>query len=120
MVEVFLLNKDVGFIRIAQEAIIKLEAHPFTQYGFLEGEVEHVSTDAMIDENRGLVFPARVRITGSRLRQAALGRPSDANYIDLLSPGLSASVEIKTGTRSVLSFLLSPIARSASEAGRER
>ena len=120
VVEVFLLNKDVGFIKIAQEAIIKLEAYPFTRYGFLVGEVEHVSADAMIDENRGLVFPARVRITGSSLRQAALGRPSDADYVDLLSPGLSASVEIKTGTRSVLSYLLSPIARSASEAGRER
>jgi len=79
-----------------------------------------MSADAMIDENRGLVFPARVRITGSKLRQAALGRSSDAGYAELLTPGLSASVEIKTGTRSVLSFLLSPIARSASEAGRER
>jgi len=120
VVEVFLVNKEVGFIEIAQEAIIKLEAHPFTQYGFLKGEVEHVSADAMIDENRELVFPARVRITGSRLRQAALGRPSDADYIDLLSLRVPASVEIKTGTRSVLSYLLSPIARSASEAGKER
>jgi len=98
----------------------QLEAYPFTRYGYLVGEVEHVSADAMIDENRGLVFPARVWITGSSLRLATLRHPSDADYIDLLSPGLSASVEIKTGTRSVLSFLLSPIARSASEAGRER
>ncbi len=79
-----------------------------------------MSADAMIDENRGLVFPARVRITGSSPRQAALGRAADQDYKTLLTPGLSATVEIKTGTRSVLSFLLSPIARSASEAGRER
>ena len=45
---------------------------------------------------------------------------SDMGYTALLTPGLSAAVEIKTGKRSVLSYLLSPIARSVSEAGRER
>lgn len=119
IVEAFLLNRDVGFIKIDQEAIIKLEAYPFMRYGYLDGEVEHVSPDAVIDEARGLVFPARIRITGSSLRAGALGRDT-ATAEDLMSAGMTAAVEVKTGERSVISYLLSPIARSVSEAGRER
>lgn len=89
------------------------------RYGYLEGEVEHVSADAILDEARGLVFPARIRVTGSTLRSEALGRAS-ASPTDLITPGMTATVEVKTGQRSVLSYLLSPIARSVSEAGRER
>ena len=125
--EACLLNRDVGFVKINQETIVKLEAYSFMRYGYLIGEVEHVSPDAVIDEARGLVFPARIRITGSKLRaidspagqSGALDDPS-ADYKRLLSPGLTAAVEIKTGERSVLSYLLSPVARSVSEAGRER
>ena len=119
IVEAFLLNRDVGFVKINQEAIRKLEAYPFMRYGYLQGEVEHVSADAVIDQARGLVFPARIRVTGSTLRTAALGREGEATT-DLLTPGMTAAVEVKTGTRSVLSYLLSPISRSVSEAGRER
>lgn len=109
--------------------------------------VEHVSADAIADEARGLVFPARVRITGSRLRDVenrlrapvALvsgeggGREAmhasngergaaggNARDLSLLSPGMSAHVEVITGQRSVISYLLSPIARATNEAGRER
>ncbi len=123
IVEAFLLNRDAGFVKINQDAIIKLEAYPFMRYGYLEGEVEHVSPDAIVDEQRGLVFPVRVKITRARLRGdgalASLNADSD-DYHALLSPGLSAAVEIKTGTRSVLSYLLSPVTRSVQEAGRER
>jgi len=127
IVEAYLLNRDVGFVKINQEAIIKLEAYSFMRYGYLEGEVEFVSPDAVVDEARGLVFPARIRITGSKFR--SLGDDAndlstrinqDTDYKSLLTPGLSAAVEIKTGKRSVLSYLLSPVARSVSEAGRER
>ena len=86
-----------------------------------------MSPDAVVDDARGLVFPARIRITGSTLRSLdKLGTPKadrtdlGADYNSLLTPGLSAAVEIKTGKRSVLSYLLSPVARSMSEAGRER
>ncbi|MEO0870500.1 MAG: HlyD family type I secretion periplasmic adaptor subunit [Pseudomonadota bacterium] len=119
IIEAFLLNRDVGFVKINQEAIIKLEAYPFMRYGYLEGEIEHVSADAVIDQARGLVFPARIRVTGSTLRAGALGRDS-ASAEDLMTPGMTAAVEVKTGERSVISYLLSPIARSVSEAGRER
>jgi hemolysin D len=127
IVEAYLLNRDVGFVKINQEAILKLEAYSFMRYGYLEGEVEFVSPDAVVDEARGLVFPARIRITGSKFRSLGDDANSlstrinqDTDYKSLLTPGLSAAVEIKTGKRSVLSYLLSPVARSVSEAGRER
>ena len=104
-----------------------LQAYHFMRYGYLDGEVEMVSADSVIDQARGLVFPARVRVTGSRFNMAALGAVSGPARTDspdaaetLLTPGMTASVEIRTGRRSVASFLLSPIARSVSEAGRER
>lgn len=93
------------------EVAIKLEAYHFTRHGFLEGVVESVSPDAVSDERRGLVFQARVRVTKQALRD---------DGVRALSPGLAAQVEIRTGTRSVLSYLLSPIAKATSEAGRER
>ena len=54
----------------------RLEVYPFMRYGYLQGEVEHVSADAGLDEAIGLVFPARIRLTGSTLRAGALGRDS--------------------------------------------
>lgn len=126
IIEAFLMNKDIGFVQVGQEAIVKFEAYSFMRYGYLVGEVEHVSPDAVIDENRGLVFPARVKIIGSKFRTERLGEARNVegelgpSYRELISPGLSASVEIKTGKRSVLSYLLSPVAKATSEAARER
>jgi hypothetical protein len=109
IVEALVLNKDVAQIAPGLHAAIKLEAYPFTRRGFLECVEESVSPDAVADERRGLVFPAGVRVTKAALRDVGLRA---------LSPGMTAQVEIRTGTRSVLSYLLSPIAKATSEAGR--
>ena len=62
-----------------------------------------------------------LNVTSSRFRAETLkGFEMSDQDTSLLSPGLSAAVEIKTGKRSVISFLLSPIARSVSQPGRER
>jgi hemolysin D len=89
----------------------------------MEGVVERLSPDAVSDERLGLVFPARVRLTKTSLRGAASRsaserRPDVARTV--LSPGMSAQVEIVTGRRRVIEYLLSPIARAVGEAGRER
>lgn len=153
IIEAFLLNRDVGFVKTSQPVIIKLEAFPFMRYGYLEGEIENVSPDAIMDEARGLVYPAKVRITGSTLRAERLGlenitstmksrgssEPADADRpnrdlrveqtdsmqdmnttISLIQPGMSVTAEVKTGERSVISYLLSPIAKAVDESGRER
>lgn len=113
IVEALILNRDVGFVRPGAQVIVKLEAYPFTRYGSLEGIVEHVSPDATVDEARGLVFPARVRLMKTQLRMG-VGEKA------VLQPGMAATVEIVTGRRRVIEYLLSPIAKAVGTAGRER
>lgn len=113
IVEALVLNRDVGFVRPGMQTIVKLEAYPFTRYGSLEGTVEHVSPDATVDDVRGLVFPARVRLTKTQLRMG-VGEKA------VLQPGMAATVEIVTGRRRVIEYLLSPIAKAVGTAGRER
>jgi membrane fusion protein, hemolysin D len=110
------LNKDVGFVRVNQEVVVKLEAYPFTRFGYLSGIVETVSADAIIDQQRGLVYPVRIRITSNDVKIPGMDGVKPAS----LSPGMAATVEIKTGKRRVISFLLSPIAKAVREAGKER
>lgn len=111
-VETSVLNKDIGFVKPGQRATVKIESFPYTRYGYLEGEVASVSHDAVQDEKLGLVFPARVRlgqstlnIKGTKLR---------------LTPGMALSVEIQTGTRRLIDYVLSPLQAHAEEAARER
>lgn len=107
VVEALVLNKDVGILRPGAAVAVKLEAYPFTRHGTLPGVLEYVSPDSIVDERRGLVFPARIRLTG---KSSAMR----------LSPGMSAVAEIVTGRRRVIEYLFSPVAKAVSEAGRER
>ena len=93
-------------------ATVKVESFPYTRYGYLEGEVMSVSHDAAQDEKLGLLFPARVR-----LRQAT---PNIDGVSVALTPGMSLSVEIKTGKRRVIDYMLNPLRTHLQEAGRER
>lgn len=113
IVEALVLNRDVGFVRKGMRTVVKLEAYPFTRYGSLEGTVEHISPDATVDEARGLVFPARIRIENANLRMRHGERA-------VLQPGMSATVEVITGNRRVIEYLLSPIAKAVGTSGRER
>ena len=91
---------------------MKVESFPYTRYGYLEGIVETVSHDAAQDENLGLVFPARVKLDQTHL---AIDGVRVA-----LTPGMSLSVEVKTGKRRVIDYLLSPLKQHGAEALRER
>jgi hemolysin D len=105
-------NRDIGFVVEGQEAEIKLDAFPHTSYGTIPGHVAWISRDAIKDDKLGLLYPVRV----------ALDRTSiDAgDRVIPLGPGLSATVEIKTEKRRVISYLLSPLARYRHDAMRER
>lgn len=111
-VEARVLNRDVGFIRIGQEAAVKLEAFPFTRFGSVPGRVRSISRDAVQDKELGLVYTATIIL--------------DRNYVDtdgrrmVLSPGLAATVDVRTGSRRIISYLISPLQTSISQAGRER
>jgi len=117
--EVKLANKDVGFVRVGQAVAVKLEAFPFTRYGTIPGRVEWISADAVEEDKaplgqagQGLVYRLRVS-----LGRGQMSRGDDAIQ---LSPGMSATADIRTGRRSILSYLLSPIDEARLEAGRER
>lgn len=111
-IEAKILNKDIGFVREGQDAVIKLDAFPFTRYGTLDGQVTEVSDDAIEDEKQGLLFTARVAVPDAKLRVDDRILP--------LSPGMLASVEIRTGSRTLMEYILSPIMKATGEAGRER
>lgn len=111
-VEAAMLNKDIGFVRPGQRVAVKVESFPYTRYGYLDGTVESVSHDAAQDEKMGLVFPARVKLAAATL-------VIDGVKVKL-SPGMALSVEIKTGKRRVIDYLLSPLQQRRDESLQER
>jgi hemolysin D len=111
-VEARVLNKDIGFVRVGQEAAVKLEAFSFTRYGAVPGRVVALSPDAVPDPKLGPVYIARIVLDRRSIivdgREVGLG------------PGLNATVDIKTGTRAIISYLISPLQTTFAQAGRER
>ncbi|GAO52970.1 HlyD family type I secretion periplasmic adaptor subunit [Novosphingobium sp. MD-1] len=110
--EIRILNKDVGFVRVGQEAAVKLEAFPFTRYGTIPGRVRSISRDAVQDKDLGLVYVATIALERSHI-------DADERRVNL-APGLAATVDIKTGTRRIISYLLSPLQTSIAQAAREK
>jgi len=111
-VEARILNKDIGFIHIGQAAAIKLEAFPFTRYGAVPGHVRAISRDAVPDRELGSVYIATITLDRASI-------DVDGRAV-ALSPGLAATVDVRTGTRRIISYLLSPLQTSIAQAGRER
>ena len=111
-VEAQVENKDVGFVKEGQSVEIKIETFPFTLYGTVPGTVLTVSDDAVPIEKVGLVYPTRVSMDRSTIQVD--GKPVN------LSPGMAVTVEIKTGQRRVIEYLLSPLLKSVRESLRER
>ena len=111
-VEAQILNRDIGFIREGQPVRVKLEAFPFTDYDLIEGEVASISRDAIEDEKRGLIYAVRVRLKRRTIHVRGQDMP--------IGPGLAVQAEIRTGERRIIQYLLSPIAQTFDEAGRER
>lgn len=111
-VEAMVENKDIGFVKVGQDAIIKIESFPYTRYGYIEGKVESVSHDAMQDEQKGLIFPARIKLNKTWLI-------IDGTKVNLTA-GMAVSAEIKTGKRRVIDYFLSPLKAYTSEGLRER
>jgi hemolysin D len=110
--EVFIDNKDIGFVRPGQAAEVKLETFPFTRYGTVPAQVKRMAADAVADDKRGAIFPATLTLAASAI---------DINGQRVaLTPGMNLSAEIKTGRRRIADYLLSPIRQATSESLRER
>ncbi|HQR16485.1 MAG TPA: HlyD family type I secretion periplasmic adaptor subunit [Nitrospira sp.] len=113
-----LANKDVGFVKDGQPVEIKVETFPFTLYGTIPGTVLSVSDDAVpLDAKKGKSMDELVFATRVSMERAVI--PVEGKLVHL-SPGMAVTVEIKTGQRRVIEYLLSPLLKSAKESMRER
>ena len=134
-IEAYVLNRDIGFVHVGQDAVVKVESFPFTRYGSVTAHVVRIAKDAIPspdasamegDPARGsnasgfaggertqnLVFAVELAPLGSTILVDGVERP--------LTSGMGATVEIKTGSRRLMEYLFSPLVEVASSAMRER
>lgn len=112
LIEAKIKPQDIAFLHPGQRATVKFTAYDFTIYGGLEAELEHISADSITDEKGDTYYLVRVRT-----KQNYIGKESDPLPI---IPGMVASVDILTGKKTVLNYLLKPILRAQKLALRER
>ena len=112
LIEARISPSDIGFLSPLQPAMVKFSAYDFTIYGGLEARVEYISADSIADEHGNSFYIARVRTDKNHLG------PEDSPLP--IIPGMVASVDILTGQKTILSYLLKPILRAKESALRER
>ncbi len=111
---------DIGFIHPGQDAAIKLDAFDYSIYGILHGKVTYISPDALNEEGRtGPEIYYRVHISISPSALAGGNGQGGSRKIEI-QPGMTASVDIRTGSRTVLQFITKPITKTLSESLHER
>ena len=117
LIEAHVKPGDIGFLQVGQMAKVKLAAYDYALYGAIDGKIESISPDALGDPDRavGSVDPTYYRVM---LRVDANTLHEKGKALPLL-PGMTGSVEVRIGERSVLNFLLRPMLKSK-EAFRER
>jgi hemolysin D len=132
-IEAMVSNRDIGFVHTGQDAEIKIDTFNFTRYGLLHGKVLNVSQDAITrdkpldksDEKNAGAESTSSEPRGQEMNYAARvsldrTRMQVDNKLVNLSPGMAVTVEVKTGTRRIISYLLSPLLAYKQEALRER
>ena len=129
MIEAQLANRDVGFVHPGQLVKVKVETFNFTRYGLVDGHVVDVSKDVVVQDDPRQPGAADAAATGEPRRPSAtyvarivLDRTSMIidGRSEPLQPGMAITAEIKTGNRSIMDYLLSPIARHTQESLHER
>ncbi len=134
-IEAYVLNRDIGFVHVGQDAVVKVEFFPFTRYGSVKAHVVRIATDAIPspdasamegdparasnasgfaggERTQNLVFAVELSPESSTLSVDGADRP--------LTSGMAATVEIKTGARRLMDYIFSPLVEVASRAMRER
>ena len=116
LVEARVMPADIAFIKPGLSATVKIDAYDYTIYGDLSGKLTYISADTLTEDLRQGEQPyyrVRVRTEGKRFS----GRPNQ----DLeIQPGMTATVEIRTGSNTVLNYLTKPVVKTLSQALRER
>jgi adhesin transport system membrane fusion protein len=112
LVETQIKPSDIAFLRPKQRAMVKFTAYDFTIYGGLEAELEQISADSITDEKGNSYFLVKVRTNKNYLE--------DRNGQLPIIPGMVTVVDIVTGKKTILSYLLKPVLRARQMALRER
>lgn len=112
MIEAQIQPKDIGFLRQGMKAIVKLTAYDFAIYGGLEGEVEHISADTIKDEQGESFYIVRIRTKNNFV--GTEDKPL------MIIPGMRTDVDIITGDKTLMAYLLKPILRARQNALTER
>ncbi|MFJ4349116.1 HlyD family type I secretion periplasmic adaptor subunit [Pseudomonas sp. NPDC089401] len=113
VIEAKILPKDIAFLHPGQEATVKFTAYDYTIYGGLEAKLEQIGADTITDDDKKTTYyPIRLRTDKSHLG-------SDDKPLQII-PGMVATVDIKTGKKTIMSYLLKPIIKARTEALRER
>jgi HlyD family secretion protein len=108
VVEAKLMNSDIGFVKVGNRVKLKVASFPYQEFGYMEGTVIRLSPDAVADKDLGLIFPVQIRVKRNDIR--VHDKPVT------LQPGMMVTAEIVTRKKSILGFLLEPVARRFAEA----
>jgi hemolysin D len=134
-IQAYVRNRDMGFVSVGQEAVVKVESFPFTRYGVIKAHVTRAARDAIPEPDASAIEGDPTRISnaagfagGERTQNLVFPvvlKP-DAETITVdgavepLTSGMAVTVELKTGARRMLEYLFSPLVEVASKAMRER
>lgn len=113
LVEARVSPRDVAFIRPGQDALIKVTAYDFSIFGGIEGKVSNITADSLVDQKTGEPY-YQVRVATERSTLTRDGK------VYSIIPGMICSVDIKTGRKTILTYLLKPINKAREEAMSER
>src|SRR3954469_4584821 len=119
IVEAKVLPRDIALIRPGLKATIKFDAYDYTIFGIVDGEVTYVSADTMKDETQRSDSPTATYYR-VHIKTTAPGPVTrTGKHIEVL-PGMTAQVDIKTGQRTLLAYLMKPVTKTLTEAFTER
>lgn len=108
------MNRDIGHVKVGQRVINKVETFDFTRFGYIEGTVQWVGTDAVTDPKLGPVYPVRIKLN-------SVETPNVVNGLHgAVTAGMSVSSDIRTGERRMIEYFIAPMLRYQQEALRER
>ena len=100
VVEASLQSRDIGFVNVGQRVVVKVDAYSFQRYGYLSGTVQSISPDAIVNDKLGLIYRIRVKLDSLK---------TSKNIELKMIPGMNSVVEITTGNRRAIEFLLDPL-----------
>ena len=112
LVEAEVLPSDIAFLRPGQPARVKLTAYDYSRYGSLDGYVENISADAILNDQEQYMYIIKVRTYDNSLSSNGLRLP--------ILPGMVADVDILNGKKTIMRYLMNPVLKLKDNAFRER